>query len=64
MAVWNKTLSQQIQSLEGSEASSDTIENAISFLRSLKCDRGRLESCHAALCGAMLAGLKSGLKRS
>ena len=60
MASLEQDLVHQLQSLEASEASSEAIENAITFLKSLKCDRGRLQSCHSALCQAMLAELKNG----
>ncbi len=48
------------ESLEASEASTEAIENGISYLKALKSERGRLESCHSALCVAMLTGLKTG----
>ena len=60
MASLEQDLVHQLQSVEASEASSEAIENAITFLRSLKCDKRRLQSCHSALCRAMLAKLKTG----
>lgn len=52
----------QIESIKASEASLKAIESAKSFLKSLKCGKKRLESCHNALCEAMLTSMKTDCK--
>ncbi len=48
-----------IKCIELSEVTEEAIKNGISFLKTVKSSRNRLESCHNALCVAMLTSYKA-----
>ncbi len=47
------------ETLKESETTEEAIQNGISFLKAFKSSRSHLESCHSALCVAMLISFKT-----
>lgn len=46
------------------EAVSDIANKCVHYLKSIKCNERKLESCHGLLCGAMIKAMKGGGKET